>query len=816
MSLFVGRASELRTSLKLLNDREFGVVQDIVGVHGIGKSIFLERLAEEARKLSRVQVFTIDMKRHGLGEGFLNDFGANATPAVLWETFTRSRELMRMFAEEPSREFDTFRHACRYQSLQADRYLAQNDISLGRRSQIEKAEFTSIVNLSDETVKQRIREAQSEIDDAFVDAWAEFTLRRRVLITIDTFQLVADDEMGQWMIRLAKRLPNTLVVLARIPLDHDPWIDSADLQRTFLPSFTPEEVADYLVQRSHSQLQQGIADIVHSFTDGHPGGVALIADLIMEKGGSRLSPSALRRILDRLPADPDQRWAELVRLILDAIQAPRLRRAVDAAALTTTFDAPLLQQLIGADDMQGSDIGEVISKLRGLRLLQQVRMLSGEPSDRFRLHEFIRLSVAARLRTLDPQRWLELHRAASQHYFQRPRRWEDEPYNSYGAWYRFEDTEWQECKREWLRHAGMFPDQSAATRTRFTLVFLEAFWWWGLYVPFPFNRRLLEEWSRESAAWERRRVTTPVQLQAGKTEDQQLLDALTYLLNNYPVSHLKPANAPWDGLRQQLLLIRRLCGLHRPALETGAEEQLDRRRTDALISIFLAHTRRFLDPADPKAEQYYKDAVLAFENLGDRWTTAWLYYERADLALERGDLKEAVARVTECAARTRDLALATDEWDHELLGNMHRMRADVHWLAKEIVPAAAAYGRAVAHAYWFQGEPHAPDEYTQQFYIEITTRAAERIVALTGRPDLLWSFITAMTREIPSESTLGPSGASRIGGNVNAIRERLFPRGPTADELRADNSDFMANWTVFNEDQVDPASMLDYIISAAK
>ncbi|MGC1732159.1 MAG: hypothetical protein WA731_05725 [Pseudonocardiaceae bacterium] len=646
----------------------------------------------------------------------------------------------------------------------------------------------------------------------------EFTVRRRVLITVDTFQLVADDEMGQWIIRLAKRLPNTLVVLARTPLENSFWSESAEFQRIFLPNFSFHEVVDYLDQRFRfTPLQYGIAEIVHSFTDGHPGGVTLIADLIAEKGNSRLDPSALRRILDQLPADPDQRWAELVRLILDAIHEPQLRRAVDAAALTTTFDAPLLGQLIGIDDPKDSDIGEVISMLRGLRLLQQLRSLSGEPSDRFRLHEFIRLSVAARLRTLDPQRWLELHRVASQHYFRLLRQWEDEPYNSYGAWYRFEESNWQEYKREWLRHAGMFPDQPTVTRIRFTLVFLEAFWWWGIYVPFPFNRRLLEEWSRASASWERRRVTTPARLQPGKTEDQQLLDALTYLLNNYPVSHLKPASAPWDGLRQQLLLIRRLCGLHRvPVATATAEEKLERSRTDALISILLAHTRRFLNPADPKADRYYNDALAAFENMGDKWNTAWLYYERADLALEHGDLKNAVDLVVECAARTRDLALATNEWDHELLGNIHRMRADVHWFANEIVLAAIEYGRAVAHAYWFQGQPHAPDEYTQQFYIEITTRAAERLVALAHRPDYLPSFVTAMVHEIPGASTLRPSAVSRFGQDVNGAREQLFPRCPTTDEIRAEDSDFMTNWRILNEDQVDPVVALDHIIRATR
>ncbi len=69
MNLFVGRESELRGSLEILKNGEGGVVQEIVGVHGIGKSMYLERLAEEAKMLNRVQVYTIDMKRHGLGEG---------------------------------------------------------------------------------------------------------------------------------------------------------------------------------------------------------------------------------------------------------------------------------------------------------------------------------------------------------------------------------------------------------------------------------------------------------------------------------------------------------------------------------------------------------------------------------------------------------------------------------------------------------------------------------------------------------------------------------------------------------------------------
>jgi hypothetical protein len=50
--------------------------------------------------------------------------------------------------------------------------------------------------------------------------------------------------------------------------------------------------------------------------------------------------------------------------------------------------------------------------------------------------------------------------------------------------------------------------------------------------------------------------------------------------------------------------------------------------------------------------------------------------------------------------------------------------------AREIDQAAAFYGRAVLHAYRFQGIPHAPDEYAQRFYDEITSSAVGRLRAL--------------------------------------------------------------------------------------
>jgi hypothetical protein len=818
MTLFVGREAELRASLDLLATVREGAVQDVVGVHGIGKSMFLEKLAAEAARLDGTQVFSVDMKRHGLGEGFRDDFGAQASTAVLVETFNRSRELMKLFAEPPCREFDAFRQAAQFQSRRADRVLYGNALHVGRRGRIEKAEITNVIEVGDEEVRRQIREAQSEIDDAFLRAWTEFTLNRRVLITVDTFELIADDEMGQWMTRLALRLPRTLIVIARTPSDRSLGTYSPQFQQVPLDNFSPAEVRDYLARRFGPEAPApGLAEVAHAFTDGHPGGVSLVSDLIAEKGAAALGPRELHRLLDRLPSDPEQRWAELVNMILEAVREPRLRQAVEAASITSTFDGQLLADLMradGADD--GRNTGDIIGKLRGLRLLQQVPALTGEPSDRFRLHEFIRRSVSLRLRTHHRyERWIPLHRAAAEHYYGLLRGWEDDNYDSYGSWYRLEDPDWQEQKREWLFHAGMLSSRRAVTRARFTLVFLESVWWWASYLPFPLTRRLLADWGRASDVWSGTRSTAPVSLARRKTDDQQLTDALTFLLDNYPVSYLKPASAPWDDLRGKLLLIRRLCGLRGPAAkDTTPEEAEDMARADALITVFLAHTRRFKDPADPRAESYYEEALSRFEQLGDEWNRAWMYYEYGDLALERGDLDQAMARIAECGRRARALAERTEEWDHELLANAHRTQADVLWARDDMRRAGAAYGRAVAHAYWFHGIPHAPDEYSQQFYVEMTTRAAERVAALADRPSLLGRFADSLLAEVPREGE--PPDATGLGTDLVQIRTRLFPAGPTSDEIRLEESAFMAGWNVLFEDAADPVTGLEALAANAE
>jgi hypothetical protein len=833
VDLFVGREHELQASLDLLAVPGEGAVRDIVGVRGVGKSSFLHRLSDRARQLKlpgqEVRVYNLDMQQHGLGVGFLpGDLGANASLDIVREVFTTSRQLLGSIAED-QREFKGFRLLSQKLWNEVNFPAAPSTgITLGKHASIGTAEIR-VMQPDDAAFRRHIRALQSQLDDGFTEAWEEFTARRRVLITVDTFQLAADNELGRWFIRMAGQLRNTLTVLARTPSDASLWQEGAGLDQIQLPFFTIDEITDYLQRRlGTSAPLRELAATTLDFTDGHPEGVNLAGDLIMNKGGAELSAAELRQTLDSLPTEGDQFWAGLVVEILQAVRGDDLLSAVEAASVAGIFDGSLLAELISPGNPQQAAVGEIIAKLSGLGMLHQIPAISGGPSDRFRLHEFIRQAVAFRLHTNTPAAWQRLQSVTAQRYFRRLKKWDEDAYDSYGAWYRFEDPRWQDCKREWLRHSGLALDRAFVTRSRFTLVFLQAFWWWGVYRPFPFMRWLLDDWARVSAEWARTQAAETVPLGGHEDPDQLLLTALTELINDYPQTHIKPRTSPWDAIRDNLIRVRTLCGLSpagglSPAAKKRAteEEQAEIIRTDAFITLFLAHSRRFRDPADPSAGRFYEAALTAFRELKDEWTSAWLVFECSDMALERDDLRSSAELVAEGAASAKKLGLRTEEWDRELLANLHRTWADICWRSQRLDEAGRHYGWAVAHGYWFQGEPsavdgepHGPDQYTQQFYREMTLRVATRIAKLASDPPQWERFVAEMLREVPRDSA-EVRAADWLRATISELQEVLFPRAPAENELRWVDTLFMERWSILYLDRHDLLAGLEDLIHAS-
>lgn len=157
-------------------------------------------------------------------------------------------------------------------------------------------------------------------------------------------------------------------------------------------------------------------------------------------------------------------------------------------------------------------------------------------------------------------------------------------------------------------------------------------------------------------------------------------------------------------------------------------------RLRGLLDIFLAHTHRFRDPQDPEAIRYYDRALTKFEpdeeseKEGDIWITAWLLRERGDLEMECGRTEQALGFVARSGALAADMYEEDEEWDHELLADLHRITADVLWSTHGLSAAAPLYSAAVLESYLMQNDANQPpDEYTAQFYAEMASRAVHRM-----------------------------------------------------------------------------------------
>lgn len=833
MAFFVRREKDLRDAIETLANTAEGVVWDIVGIHGIGKSVFLDQVQSEADGLgAMVRVLKIDMSGRGLEEEFHGDYGNDASASVLWQTFLRSCELMRYCADhfkETLRcdDFDKFVMACELQGKKAEIFTTEHSALLESRGPRR-------ASVAEQKVKEGIRGFQKTVDNEFIEAWTSLTSNRRILVLLDSFDSLADDELGHWMVDMALKCPKTLTMVARAPSKIKFSENSKLLKTIFLAPFSLDQVNKYLAARFSGEKPHRISElakVVHTYTDGHAGGMDLAARLISEKGAD-IEVRALRRIFDRLPDDPEKRWASLVRLILDAVHDPVLRKAVDAASVSLSFDEPLLAKLLGLDPHKERGAGDALEALKDCRLIERARDV-GSGSNRYRLHEFIRLSLADDLRDHATQ-WQTLHRLAAQHYFDELQKDEpEETGGAYGQWFLYERPDWQACKQHWIYHSGQLSEYREITRSRFVLIFLEAFWWWGCYHPFSFNPRLIEDWERAAATW------AGNSLPKEAIKDQQLADALWFLINNYPHGHIKSPTAPWKQMRAELERVLGLCKLSPEARRPAPAERREMARARALVRIFLAHTVRYRDHTDTDADDYYAEALRTFEKQKDDWVVSWLLFETADLAMERGQADKSVSLVAKSAKRILESTLTDDDsdndtgeesdladdydldeqggkWDYELLAQLHRVRADVQWMCGERAGAAVRYGRAVANAYWFQGDAHPPDPYTQRFYAEITGRAAERIHSLVESDESqALEFIAGVRAQLPAAASTSDPVAVIRSGQPAEMRSLLFPRGPEGDDEIGpgpDASQFMDGWRILAKHRTDPVQELHELI----
>jgi hypothetical protein len=781
---FIGRKKALHDTQSALATVDQALLQEAVGIYGAGKSTLLRRLKQIVGLVPSARSIHLDIDAYALNEAYRSD-----QLAELREGFEKATQLMTWLAEQTgsSRDFSVYTEGREIAKSNVSRINLhiENRQRAGWRGQIVESGQKVDLRFSKEKVVDDLRAAMWTATDGFIEGWERWANRKKLLLTVDGFEHVIGQEVGRWFLDLTSKLKNTVVVLVRVP-SQSLGLPPGKVRSHLLENFTVEEVRECLAHNlaSHS-VAEGVAKTVHEFTGGHPGGVDLAAKLIEELGPEALDRDQLAAVFRKLPEEPAEKWAGLVNTIMQAVADPDLRAALDACSVLRYFDGSTLSDVLGSSVPGGARrASDLLLTLKSYGLTEGVDWAGAPEIMSFRLQGFIRGPLDRQLATLDPRRYDTLHRRAARHYFEKlSETEEDEQGQSYGGWYRYEDPKWQALEREWLYHTGHTATRRWEARLQFAGVFLDALWWLGCYVEFSFCRWLLKDWERV----------------ATEQADGVVREALTTVLGNYPTGYRKPAGRHWDEVRRALIRLRdEGCALpkERANLRTGQQ-----RHVAALINVFLAHARRYQDPADRRADGYYEDATALFRQTEDPWNEGWMAFETADLHIDRKEPDEALSRCAEAASIQLTLRRSGDTPDEELTANIHRAWADAHWLRQDWPAAFDGYGRAILHAYLFQGTPHPPDVYTQRFYQEMLERT-------TGGLIELWhgdhhEEAVAMANQARSASQLHPEPTSEPTPAIEELLDQqkagelaraLFPSPPLDSERELSLSAFMDRW----------------------
>jgi hypothetical protein len=765
--------------LRPLLESRLGVVWDVRGIAGAGKSLLLRDLQ---RRVSQEDgVVLVDLQDYfttlGPGESAADRFGGPGG------------ELRRF-----GRVLSTVMEGLRYTTPKMRGAIEDILNAIGRTVQeagkLGQAE-------ADELASQLVDRLRDEINQMIV---ARTEAGGRVYVLVDAFELVIDRPVGRWLLWLLDGLDGSVAAVARRVDDSESaalptavgLAEFGELDMLEVGEMTAGEVRDYLTRRIGAPGGE-IAAAVHGFTGGHALEVGLTGDLVADmiadmrrRGQPVTTDGRVKELIEQMEPGrddpPDVRLSRLVTRFIEgnnpdpAVAAAdgdsAIGRGLDCLWVVRRFDFPLLRSLLaaGGESAGGARLAE---RLISYSFVEQ-RTPLGRPGEQYYVvHDRVRQQGLQQF--VDRVRRDELLRVAQDYYQDEATKTLD----SYERWFRYEDTSWQTIAREWLYYAAQLEgaDQESS-RLGIAVLFVDAFWWWGNYIAYPFCEELLADWTEMA---ESRRHT--IDLDWGNWLREVYL--------RYPKGWRRQATSgDWRALRQRLLVFLR----ERKELRDETKERV--RHVRGLLYIYLAEAERFLDPHSRRVEQNLSVARELFAADDDEWDVAWVSFQQADAALGRGDAQAAVAAAD---IGWRDLTEEMEDDDFELAANLHRVHADAAWLRGERGLALDLYARAALSAYKVQVDvgdtEDAPiDEYTQAFMTEMHERVAERLSALHEAGEdatvreacaRIRRFFDPYWRAAGEAGLVDPAEAASLlaQGRAGEVVAGLFPPSPAPADL---------------------------------
>jgi hypothetical protein len=674
-----------------------GVVWDVRGTAGAGKSVLLRETGRRAGRRDVVlqlemQDYFTAFEQGGAAVGQADGLGGE----------------LRRFGRALSALVDGLLDQAAERGALAE---LLNDIGEAARAASGLAEAEAQA----EQLTGRIRDEVNRLTGAKAAAGG------RVFLLADDFHLVTDRPFGRWFSRLVAGLDGAVVVVGRRiggsgVLD-PPILPSARVLE--VGGLTADEVRDYLARRLGAPGRE-IAAVVYDSTRGHALAVGLSADLAadMHRRGEPVTANGLLKEVTAQSGQegllPDTPLGKLVGRFIQSANArdPAIGQGLDCLWAVRRFDVRLLKTLLA--------VGE--GPAGGYRLAEQLvsysfveqRTRPGRPAEPYYVvHEHVRELCLGMLAapTGDPGRLQELHRVAEKYYSDRTGKFAA----GYEGWFRYSDPSWQALVREWLYHVSQLDsDGEANGRRGLAKLFIDAFWWWGNYVPFAFCEELLADWAEMAESRQ-------------GTIDLDWGNWLREVYLRYPKGWRAEATTDdWLAIKKRLSDF-----LDHPEIAAAEPYNSHMRHVRGMLHLFLAIVERHLNPRNQAVAEHFQQARALFAADDDQWNVAWVSYHEADAALGRGDAQAAAAAAE---AGWREPA-EPGENDFELAANFHRVHADAAWLRGERGLALDLYARAALSAYKFQVAVVDPDiapavEYTQAFMTEMHERVAERLSAL--------------------------------------------------------------------------------------
>lgn len=611
---------------------------------------------------------------------------------------------------------------------------------------IKTGDISNTVIVSEkEVLTLELETARSKFTQEFLERFNRIAANKNYILFADDFCWIIDQKIGDWFLQLVRDMDHTVVIVSRTITEMDLSWNRERMTELRLEPFSRDQVGELLVKRLGNPLvSEALVASVHEFSFGHPLMISLAVDLL-ERAQPK-NPQEACQIISNLarsnglaqktnPAqgtgseivlrsyeELGQRVDALIQAFRQdvAIKDPELLIAFDICTVARRFDYELMAYTLNRLEMEkdpeadpskvkrstSSRAAYLMKRLPSYSFLQTRTMETGK--DYYRIHNFVHERMNALVQQSDTSHYEHLHEILASYYLSEGMEYDLSlaGKSEYARMYRLEDPDWQTSMVEWLYHLCQLQERKTA-RLQFAKLYMEAFDWWGWYLPFKFNEDLLTVWEQ----------TQPEQ-------DCEFLEMFRNFQKAYPTGYKKFGKGDWDQVIIELENLIIDLELYKPAEKMTPDERMTRGQ----IERYLAEAYRFNTVPDLKAaeEHYMEGRDYFLSNWNKDWMTGYL----ADLYFEGGNYSLAVETARKSNTSILNESEDYRELDHELASQNYRVIGDAFLAKGEIPEAVGAYARTIAHAYIFNFIPEFPDEYSYTWYADMTQHVADKLMSL--------------------------------------------------------------------------------------